>query len=256
MAYSYFFPDSSDPTTNSIKTWITFWAADYSTFSYNRIPNQIISDAHTSITLPYPGVFNTQNQQEYSNMPSPQIKSMELGIMGSLQQSLIGTMEKAESFMRGGNIITFDHMETVLMPGGRRTHRFEFTLVAKTNASLKGVSNIPLVFQALMHPGANTSSIYTQTHPSIWVFCAGSSPRSSAGYYYDDDLNVLDGFSPACVLAACDINRSPIQNIPYTVNVDGKEVPLAVNIKLSFMELEPSLRRSGSDRVIISRSQR
>jgi hypothetical protein len=254
MAYSYFFPSPDDPSASSIKTWITFWAADYSTFSYNRIPNAIIGDAHTSITLPYPGIFNTQNQQEYSNMPSPQIKSMELGIMGSLQQSLIGTIEKTESFMRGGNIMTFDHMETVLVPGGRRTHRFEFTLVGKTESSMEGVSNIPLVFQALMHPGANTNSIYTQTHPAIWVFAAGSGTQRE--FQYGDDDNVLDGFSPACVLAACDINRAPIQNIPYTVNVQGKERPLAVNIKLSFMELEPALRRAGSDRSIISRSQR
>ena len=251
----YYFPDKADPTVRDIKTWMTFYAADYSTFSTNRIPNAIKAESHTSITLPYPGVFNTQNQQEYSNMPSPQVKSLELGIMGSLSQSLISTVEKTESFLRGGNVMTFDHMETVLNPGGRRTHRFEFTLIGKTTQSVVEATNIALVFQALMHPGANTASIYSQTHPAVWIGCAGSINQRK--YQYGDDNAALDGFIPACVLVSCDINRSPIQNIPYTVTTNGYgEFPLAINIKLSFMELEPALRRAGTDRSIISRSQR
>lgn len=252
MAYNYFFPPPADPSYNDVKTWMTFWAADYSTFSGNRMPASVIGNAHTSITVPYPGIFNTQNQQEYSNMPTPQIKAMEIGVFGSLQQSLLGTIEKTESFLRGGNIMTFDHMETVLIPGGRRTHRFELNLISKTPDAAKQATNIALVFQALMHPGANTESIYTQTHPAVWVFTAGTSTLSG----FADDFGALDGFGLTSVLASVDINRAPIQNIPYTVNVDGKEAPVAINIKLSFMELEPALREDGSDRVIISRSQR
>ena len=37
------FPDTSDPSQLEVKQWITFHAADYSTFSSNRIPDYIIS---------------------------------------------------------------------------------------------------------------------------------------------------------------------------------------------------------------------
>jgi len=252
MAYPYYFPPSTDPSYKDVKTWMTFWAADYSTFSGNRMPASVISNAHTSITVPYPGIFNTQNQQEYSNMPTPQIKAMEIGIFGSLQQSLLGTIEKTESFLRGGNIMTFDHMETVLIPGGRRTHRFELNLISKSPDAAQEATNIALVFQTLMHPGANTESIYTQTHPAVWVFTAGTSTKDG----FADDVGALDGFGLTSVLASVDINRAPIQNIPYTVAVAGKEVPVAINIKLSFMELEPALRADKSDRILINRSQR
>jgi hypothetical protein len=240
------FPAAGDPSQQEVKQWITFHAADYSTFSSNRIPDFIISNAKYKLNLPYPGIFNTQNQQEYSNMPTPQIKAFEIGMFGSLQQSLLGTIEKTESFLRGGNVMTFDHMETVLQPGGRRTHRFEFNLIAKTEASAGTATDIALTFQTLMHPGANTESIYTQTHPSLWMITAGNTENSVFG----SDFGRLDGFALPSVLTTVDINRAPIQNTPYVIGTN----PLAINIKLNFIELEPAFRDTSLN--LKSRSQR
>lgn len=252
------FPAKEDPSYNDVSTWITFYAAPYSTFSRNRMPASVISNAFQRITLPYPGVFNTQNQQEYSNMPTPQIKAMEIGVFASLQQSLLGTIEKAESFMRGSNVMTFDHMETVLVPGGRRTHRFEFNLIGKTEASIGAATDAALTFQTLMHPGADTSSIYTQTHPAVWVFTAGN--YADGGVAYTADRAALDGFGLTCVLTSVDINRAPIENIPYVVKTQwsGAQFPVAINIKLNFIELEPALNDTDDSfhRTLINRSQR
>ena len=242
------FPAESDPSYSEIKQWMVFYAANYSTFSSNRVPDVIVGTARYAIALPYPGVYNTQNQQEYSNMPTPQIKAFDIGMFGSLQQSLLGTIEKTESFLRGGNVMTFDHMETVLQPGGRRTHRFEFNLIAKTPESAANASNIALGFQTLMHPGANTQSIYTQTHPPLWQICGSN---TSAGAVFTTDNGLLDGFALPSVLASVDVNRAPIQNVPYIKGFN----PLAINLKLNFVELEPAF--AGPDGLSLkSRSQR
>lgn len=248
----YIFPPPADPTHTDVKQWITFWAADYGMFSESRIPAAVIGNAFNSITLPYPGIFNTQNAIEYSNMPTPQVKALEIGMFGSLQQSLIGTIEKTESFLRGGNVMTFDHMETVLQAGGRRTHRFEFNLIAKSREAADTAADIALVFQTLMHPGFNTESIYTQTHPALWVFTVGNTVEDSG---YGSDGGYLDGHGLTSVLSNVDINRAPIQNIPYTVLGSEYYVPLAINIKLSFVELEPAFHGK-SDKVLYNRSQR
>jgi hypothetical protein len=255
----YIFPIGGDPSFNSVKDWIHFYAADYSTFSANRIPNSIIERAHTIISLPYPGVFNTLNQQDYSALPTPQIKSVEYaalgglgGLLASLSESLTATVEKTESFFRGGNVMTFDHMETVLQPGGRRTHQFEFNLIAKNEMSAVEATNIALAFQTLLHPGANTQSIYSMTHPSLWLFTAGPQVTNLS---YNPNKGALDGLGLPSVLVSVDINRAPVQNIPYTLKTSAiPSVPLAHNIKLNFVELEPALKLN--EKTLISRSQR
>jgi hypothetical protein len=253
MAYT--FPKPDDPSHDDVRQWITFWASDYSTFSSKRTPEALISNHFNKISLPYPGIFNTQNQIEYSNMPTPQVKALEIGMFGSLQQSLLGTIEKTESFLRGGNVMTFDHMETVLQPGGRRTHRFEFNLIGKSSKSSLEAAKIANVFQTLMHPGFNTGSIYTQTHPALWVFTVADLDQSGAAAW-SQDSGFLDGSGLPSVLTSVDINRAPIQNIPYVVSgVDGYGVPLAINIKLSFIELEPAFHGTG-DGALFNRSQR
>lgn len=242
----YTFPVPSDPSHNEITNWMTFWAADYSLFSSNRTPDAIIEQSFNSITLPFPGVYNTQNTQEYSNTASPQIKAFELGVLGSLKESILGTIEKTESFLRGGNVMTFDHMETVLVPGGRRTHRFEFNLIAKTPDSAVEAAKIGLVFQTLMHPGFNTQSVYTQTHPAVWIFTAGQIQAN-----YNNRYGYMDGNPLPSVLTSVDINRAPINNVPYMI----AGAPIATNIKLTFLELEPAFH-GASDQHLYCRSQR
>lgn len=245
---SLIFPHPTDPSYNDVKQWMVFYAANYSTFSSNRVPDYIVGNAIWSMALPFPGVYNTQNQQEYSNMPTPQIKGFEIGMFASLQQSLLGTIEKTESFLRGGNVMTFDHMETVLQPGGRRNHRIEYNLIAKTQESAGAATDIALRFQTLMHPGANTESIYTQTHPFLWQICAGDNANADFG----NDYGRLDGFALPSVLASVDVNRAPIQNIPYsTLGMN----PIAINIKLNFIELEPAFG-TPNGLALRSRSQR
>ena len=252
------FPAINDPSRRDVAAWLSFYAGPYSTFSRNRTPASIMNNAHTIITLPYPGIFNTQNHQDYSNMPSPQIRSLEMGVFGTLQQSILGTIERAESFINGTGIMTFDHMESVLTPGGRRSHKFEFNLIAKTEESAGQAVNAALEFQTLMHPGANTVSIYNQTHPALWVIVATSTVPAAGSASYSNDRGGLDGFALTSVLTDVDINRAPIENIPYVIKSNSAEAywPIATNIKLSFIELEPAFSDPREGRVLINRSQK
>ena len=266
MARVLSFPARDDVTQYDIPAWITFWSANYSTWASKRIPNQVRAYPNNIIALPYPTTFNTLNTIPYRNSPSVQMRGIEALLKGkpttgpdrtaadeavrSNQAAEIGLDKDAavsrtelkESFYTGGNVWRFDQMETVLQPGCRRVHSFEFNLVAKTIESAKQAARIAAAFQANAHPGNFTQSIYTMNHPDIWVFGIGNVIGSS---------NIaMDGQGLTSVLARVDINRSPIQNYPYTVTESGvlpgsqgygKQYPLATNIKLSFIELEPAL---------------
>lgn len=266
MARVLSFPARDDTSQWDVPVWITFYSANYSTWASKRVPSQIASYPNNIIALPYPTTFNTLNSIPYKNAPSIQMRGIEKMLRGGQRDeakaateggqqaaeepSLLGlaaenakaSNELLESFMTGGNVFRFDHTETVLEPGCRRVHRFEFNLVAKTLNSAKMASKIALCFQASAHPGNFTKSIYTMNHPDIWIF--GISDTIG-------DFNPnLDGFGLTSVLRGVDINRSPIQNLPYTLSDSATissagpsalKYPLAINIKLEFQELEPAL---------------
>lgn len=250
------FPADDDVSKWDVPLWITFYSSNYSTWATKRVPSHIASYPNNAIVLPYPSNFNTLNTIPYSNSPSIQMRgiekmllkgetemaqiaaegevSEEMNIMGLADEALLSRNELKESFMTGGNVFRFDHMETVLQPGCRRTHTFVFNLIAKTRNSAEIASKIALAFQANAHPGNFTRSIYTMNHPDVWIFGIHEKPGSANAY--------LDGFGLTSVIQKVDINRSPIQNYPYSlVSNSGLRCPLAINIAITFVELEPAL---------------
>jgi hypothetical protein len=282
----YTLPDQHDSSIGDVNLFTTFAHANYSTWASKRTRASVWERRNGSIVLPYPNNFNTLNNILYSNSPSIQIRAVEnimgtsvdpdvrqdserRGFAGSFSrsktsrselkdanagtiaktlsnvgrlaaQNIIASGELFESFMTGGNVFRVDHTETVLKPGCRRTHVFEFTLIPKTPASAYQASEIALVFQAAAHPGSFTESIYTMNHPDLWIFGIAKKPYFADSYW--------DGWGLPSVLNRVDINRSPIQNIPYFINdTSGNRVPLAINIKLMFTELEPAFNYDGRE---------
>jgi hypothetical protein len=288
MAVTITFPHETDASSKDVPMWVTFYSANYSTWAAYRTPQAVTTDWNYRIVLPYPTNFNTLNRIPYTNSASIQMRGVEtalrslglsrrsdsvgngstpkgfggqyspsvdkdnqgrsLDAIGRMAaQSTIASGELFESFMTGGNVFRFDHTETVLKPGCRRTHVFEFNMISKTPDSARAASRIANAFQANAHPGAFTRSIYTMTHPDIWVFGISSTPG--------DSESQLDGQGLTSVLERVDINRSPIQNIPYNILLGGARYPLAINLKLYFTELEPALNLDGENLIIRSQKE-
>jgi len=232
-----------------IPIWMTFYISDYSTFNARRTKNYIKSSKYSTITLPYPRQFNTLNSQNYTAGGSLNVQAIETGnLLGTLGQQITATRELAQSFFSGGGVIRFDHMETVLEPGARRTHAFDINMVAKNADEAEELNSIALTFQTNMYPVADTGSYLTMRHPPLWYFEAFSKDSNITNFHYYWDGNALP-----CVLKAVDINRSPILNTAFTTT-DFK--PLAINIKLTFIELEPAMQRGDGSADLVSRAQR
>lgn len=245
------FPPTNDPFSNDIPVWMNFYAAPYSTFSGSRTRDSIVSRNYLHISLPYPQEHTTTNSQLYNKAGSKNNRIIEKGAAGARQMAKAvyeKFAESTESFFSGGNIITFDHFETQLEPGARRTHRFNILMIAKSAEQAEQANKIALAFQTNVFPSSSTKSILTMRHPPLWCF--------KAVVIGSDDFNVRsywDGQPLVSVLSLVDINRSPILNAPF-ITVDFK--PVAISIKLSFIELEPALQTSDGSLEIWSRSER
>jgi len=227
---------------------MTFYMSYYSTFNRNRTKSYIKTNAYGQITLPYPKQFNTLNTQNYTAGGSLNVQTVENRNLSIIGEEIAATQDLARSFFSGGSVIRFDHMETVLEPGARRTHNFEINLVAKTQLEAEAINSIAVTFQTNMFPIARQASLLTMDHPPLWYFEAFSLERNITDYHYYWDGNALP-----CVLKSVDINKSPILNTPFSTP-DFK--PLAVNIKLAFIELEPAMQRGNETPDLVSRAQR
>ena len=240
----------NDNYAAEIPIWLSFKVAYYSTFARFRSFNYVRSNAYGEILVPFPKAMSSLNSQNYQAGGSLNVRAIEIGGVGgiveSLRQEITAKVELAQSFLSGGGVIRFDHLETVLQPGARRTHVIVMDLVAKTAQQAVTISNIAATFQTGVFPIANTSSILTMRHPPLWAIQA----LSPYGGIVSRDW---DGQPLVSVLQSADINRSPINNIPYTT---GNFRPLAVNIKLNFIELEPAMQVGNGSANIFSRSDR
>ena len=236
------FPPQGDAWAQEIPQWLTFYCADYSTFSASRTRSSVIGRSYNQITIPYPMEANTSNTIRYTSGGSMNVMALEKGLVGTIAQQITATKEMFNSFFSGSNVIRFDHFETIFEPGARRTHAFNINLIAKNAAQSLVANEIALIFQNNMYPTASTESILTMRHPPLWAIRAfGSRPR-----YWDGEPLVS-------VLSSVDINRSQILNIPFA---SESGAPLAVNIKLIFIELEPAMQTGGGGLALISRSER
>jgi hypothetical protein len=230
----YQFPPPGDEYENEIPVWMTFYAKNWTTFNSGRTRDSIKLTPGLVISIPYPRQMNTSNSQTYTAGGSLNVQSVETGnLLGTLGQQIAATKELASSFFSGGSIIRFDHFETILEPGARRTHSFEINMVAKNEKQAKIANTIALIFQNNCFPIANTASLLTMKHPYIWCFEATSTNKSNFVPDY------WDGQPLPSVLKQVDINRSPILNTPFTT---PNYRPIALNIKLLFVELEPAMQ--------------
>ena len=231
------FPPAGDPFANDIPVWMTFYCSFYSTFSANRTRSHIISTAYNKLSIPYPKQHKTLNSQSYEMGGSLNVRAVEKGsISGMVEAQISATAELASSF------------ESRLKPGDRRTHNFDINMISKTAGQAEAANNIALTFQTNVFPIASDGSILTMIHPPLWCFKAlviGTNDSNIQSYW--------DGQPLACVLRTVDINRSPILNLPI-IGSDFK--PVALNIKLSFIELEPAMQKGDESLRIISRSER
>lgn len=243
MAKAYIFPKKStnpnDPDwTSEIPIWMNFYAADYSTFVGNRTRNHIYSNPFLKISIPYPLQAATSNTQQYMSGKYPDIEGLFIKEDYKLKEQ-----EMENSYTQGLGIMSYDHTETVLSPGARRFHRFEIQLVAKNEDQSDNINDIALAFQSNMYPTTFTESVLNMGHPPLWhIFASGTLTDYDALYW--------DGEPLVSVLQSVDINRSPIQNTPFMTT---NKKPLAVNIRLTFLELEPAMANSNG---LLSRSER
>lgn len=232
----YVFPN--DDYATEIPVWMVFKAAPFSTFSKERTRGQVASNGVVSIAVPFPNRMSTANTQQYM---TGQYSDLE-GLFDKEEYDLAES-EKQNSFTQGLGIISYDHAETLLTPGARRTHLFDMNLVAKTQAQANTISNIGLAFQTYMYPSAFTESILNMGHPPLWCFFAAG---TKTPWYWDGNPLVS-------VLQSVDINRSPISSLPF---MTPDFTPLAINIKLRFIELEPAMQTGTGSLGLFSRSER
>jgi hypothetical protein len=251
MAIVYQFPPDGDPSSfqNDIPVWMYFYCADYSTFSQNRTRNHILGNANFELRIPYPQQHNTLNSQTYQTGGSLNVRAIETGNIGELIGAQISaTADMAKSFFSGGGLLRFDHFESILSPGARRTHNFNINFVAKNTQEATVMNTIALAFQTNVFPIA-TNNFLTMKHPPLWYFKAVVVDQA-----IDFSIqSAWDGQPLPSVLTKVDINRSPILNTPF-IGSDFR--PVALNIKMSFIELEPALQSGGGLFNIISRSER
>jgi len=253
--FPFQFPPNTSPFVNDIPVWMQFYCANYSTFAANRTRDYIRRSAYLKMSIPYPQQHNTLNSQNYQAGGSLNVRAIEKGILGNLiGEQIAATAELASSFFSGGGVLRFDHFESILSPGARRTHTFNINLVAKTEEEAYCANAIALAFQANVFPVV-TNNYLTMRHPPLWLFeTLITAPQTDSSINPWIVKTMWDGQPLACVLRTVDINRSPILNTPF---MGSNSIPLALNIKLSFIELEPALSVGIDDNTnITSRSER
>ena len=244
----FIFPPLNSKFHQDIPVWMQFFAADYSTFAGNRTRSSILGRNYLSISIPYPQQHNTLNSQNYQAGGSLNVRAIEKQNIGALiGDQIAATAELASSFFSGGGVLRFDHFESILSPGARRTHTFNINLISKNEDESDAANAIALAFQTNVFPIA-TNNYLTMRHPPLWWF------RSMITGIADWDIQTAwDGQPLPCVLRTVDINRSPILNTPF---IGENFKPVALNIKLSFIELEPALQKGDGSFNIVSRSER
>lgn len=240
MAIEYIFPNDNYAT--EIPVWMNFYAAPFSTFSEERTRTEVLRNPVVTIAVPFPNRMSTANTQQYM---TGQYSDLE-GLFDKEEYDL-KTSETQNSFTQGLGIISYDHAETLLTPGARRTHLFDMNLVAKTAAQAYTINNIALAFQTYMYPTAFTESLLNMGHPPLWHFFASGDNIEKIKQAY------WDGNPLVSVLQSVDINRSPISSLAF---MTPDFTPLAINIKLRFIELEPAMQLGNGSLGLFSRSER
>lgn len=221
-----YFPPVNDSFYSEIPLFMTFHCADYSTFNSKRSNDAIKAGSNAvHITIPYPKIFTINNDMAYQVGGS--LAQEERNLEMFAKESLDLVEERTRIFAQGGSMLLPDHMETFLGPGSRRKYEISFDMVAKTEAQADAAVKIANTFQRKAFPSWNGRNALVWQHPPLWAITVSGSKTDS-----------WDGNALPCVLKNVDINRAPILNTPFITQAGN---PLAMNVTLSFFELEPAV---------------
>lgn len=222
-----------DAMNEEIPVFLTFYFAQYSRFNSGRKTSAIVNKNY--ISVPYPKLFNVSNDVKYETAGTIGAPTV-MELMKMKADEFKKPIDFATSyFFNGGNAFTFDNMETVLAPGGRRSYQVSMDLIAKSHSQAEIIKEIVNAFQTNMHSSWDGGNKLIWKHPPLWVLKTTSS----------NSANPIDGWDPTSlpsVLTHVDINRNPVLDTPFNLTNDH---PLAVNINLKFIELEPAVNNNG-----------
>ena len=231
------FPPAGDPLRYEIGAFLAFYCSPYSTWNSKRSIEHIKSESTITIVIPYPKIFQVNNDMRYVEGGSL-VAEMKKGEL--LARDAMDTItERLRIYEQGGSMITPDHMETFLAPGSRRKYSINFDLNAKTESQAQVATQIANAFQLNTFPSWNGQNRLIWQHPPLWSMAVVQNEHPEAW-----DGNVLP-----CVLKNVDINRGPILNTPFMTQAGW---PLALNIELTFYELEPAVAYQGK---LVNRAQ-
>ena len=228
MATRITFP--GDGMNSEIPVFLTFYWNQYKRFNSGRT-SAAVKAGGNYISVPYPKLFNVSNDMKYTD--SGTIGGSPLDIMKMKADEAFKSSQFMYNYFQGGNAFTFDNMETVLAPGAKRKYVVSMDLVAKTTGQASQINKIITQFQLNTHSSWNGANKLIWTHPPLWFIDATNSGAGS-----------IPGWSPTTlpsVLTHMDVNRNPILDTPFNLN----GYPLAVNINLTFLELEPAVNYNG-----------
>ena len=223
---TFTFPPPTDPLRYEIGAFMVFHCAPYSSWNTKRSNDAIRREKSVEISVPYPKVFQVNNDMKYMEGGSLVVEMRNLEMMA--KESLDLVSERQRIFAQGGSQIVPDHMETFLAPGSRRKYSIEFDLNAKTEAQAQVATQIANTFQLNTFPSWNGRNRLVWQHPPLWAISVVGNEHPEA----------WDGNLLPCVLKNVDINRGPILNTPFMTRGGW---PLGLNIQLQFMELEPAV---------------
>lgn len=226
------FPPEGDNMASEIPVYVKFSWGQYTRDNKGR-SRDAIKGANNYIMVPYPKLFNIASNMKYADSGT-----IGLGIQEFAKLQLDNLESKADKMLNfmltGGSAFTFDNMETVLQPGSRRRFTVSMDLVAKSTDQSQAAVDIAKAFQINSVSSWDGGNALVWIHPPLWIAEA-----------CDSNGNVLDNWDSMIlpsVLANVEVNKNPILDTPFNLLNNS---PLAINISLSFVELEPAVNYQG-----------
>lgn len=166
----------------------------------------------------------------------------------SLGSSLLSNAVSA-FYTLGGyffGIVPPDFNDNIYAGTNKRNFKFNLVLPCLTDEDSFAAFAIGRSFEALSVPATGTNPLYFK-HPPMWGFGVGPGTGSFIDYTWLTDPQL-------CTLQAVAVNRSAPDGGSYAVFTQYGLKPSVTTIALSFSEIEPIYRLSGS-LSMISRSQ-
>jgi len=219
-----------DNMSSEIPVFLTCFWGDYSRYNKDRTKSSIISKGNY-IQVPYPKLFNVSNDVPYTNSGTISGGPMD-NLKTAFDNLTFEGNQLVNYFLKGGSSFTYDNMESVLTPGARRKYIVGMDLIAKTEAQAEKAKLIADTFQKNAFSTWEGGNRLIWKHPPLWVLSTTTTQNNTTN---------SKGWDPTglpSVLTHVDINKNPILDTPFNLSNDH---PLAININLSFVELEPAV---------------